>query len=262
MHINPERYIDDLINIIYKAGNVVMLEYQNQSGYELKDDNSPITKADLKSHRIIVENLMKVFPNFPILSEESCKSFLLKNPDDAFWCIDPIDGTKEFIDKNGEFTINIALILKKKPVLGLVLLPASNTLYYAIKSKGSFKIKNNKKKMIFTKKNIKKPIFAVSRSHINIKTKQYLEKFESYSIKKVGSSVKLCLVAEGEIDCYPRLGPTSIWDIAAGHCILNEAGGKIFDEKNNLLKYDVSNSYLNNNFVAQSEAFLKYVKNS
>lgn len=246
-----------LSHIIRQAGEAVMQEYLNQSQCTLKDDDSPLTEADLISHKMIIEGLSKHFPNIPILSEESSELFLLKNPNDSFWCIDPIDGTKEFIEKNGEFTINIALISNKEPIVGLIFIPANDILYIAIKSKGAFRITGDIEERITVKDSVNEPVFAVSRSHINDKTKLYLSQFNELTLQSVGSSIKLCLVADGSVDCYPRLGPTSLWDIAAGHCLINEAGGIIIDEKNSVLTYDVSKSFLNNNFIAQSAAFLK-----
>ena len=246
-----------LIKIIREAGDAVLEEYNKESDYQIKDDNSPLTKADLISHKIILKGLTEFFPQFPILSEESSENFILDNPDKTFWCVDPVDGTKEFIERNGEFTINISLISKMEPILGLVLIPASNILYTAFKSMGAFKIIEEKKEKITVKKSLNQLTFAVSKSHINNKTKLFISQFKKNSLKSVGSSIKLCLVAEGIVDCYPRMGPTSLWDIAAGHCIVNEAGGFIKDEEGNVLTYDVSRSYLNKNFIAQSAAFLK-----
>ena len=261
--INTEECLLFLKEIILQAGLKVLEVYQNRD-FEIKtkNDNSPLTKADLISHEIICKALSKDYPNIPILSEESCESFSILNPNSLFWCIDPIDGTKEFIKRNDEFTINIALISNKKPILGLIYAPALDQLYYAFKGEGSFFETNQITKRIIVKKaNKDNFIFAVSKSHINDKTLNFVNKFNNKIIKKIGSSLKLCHVAMGEVCCYPRFGPTSLWDIAAGHIILNEAGGYVLDKSLNEIEYDFTKGFLNSDFFAINHFFYEELLN-
>ena len=179
--INTEECLLFLKEIILQAGLRVLEIYQNKDfEIKIKNDNSPLTRADLISHEIICRELSKYCPNIPILSEESCDSFFISNPNNLFWCIDPIDGTKEFIKRNDEFTINIALISNKKPILGVIYAPALDQLYYALKGKGSFfETKKLSKKIIAKKADEHNLIFAVSKSHISEQTLNFLDLFEN-----------------------------------------------------------------------------------
>ena len=251
---NAQECIPILIKIVFQAGSKVLEIYKSKD-FEIKTkkDKSPLTRADLISHEIICKGLSKNYPDIPILSEESIDSFSISNSDSLFWCIDPIDGTKEFIKRNDEFTINIALIFNKKPILGVIYAPALDQLYYASKGKGSFyETKNFSKKITVKKDNKHNFVFAVSRSHISEKTLNFLDLFKSNTIKKIGSSLKLCEIARGNVDCYPRFGPSSLWDIAAGHIIVKEAGGFVVDERLNEIEYDFKKGFINKNFFALS----------
>jgi len=261
--INTEECLLFLKEIIIQAGLKVLEVYQSRD-FEIKtkNDNSPLTRADLISHEIICRALSKDYPNIPILSEESCDSFSISSPNNLFWCIDPIDGTKEFIKRNDEFTINIALISNKKPIMGLIYAPALDQLYYASKGKGSFfETKKLSKKIIAKKADKNHLIFAVSRSHISEQTHNFLDLHESNSIKNIGSSLKLCGVAMGEVDCYPRFGPTSLWDIASGHIIVSEAGGYVLDKSLNEIEYDFTKGFINSDFFAVNHFFYKKLLN-
>jgi 3'(2'), 5'-bisphosphate nucleotidase len=255
--INTDECLLFLKKIILQAGlNVLEIYQSNDFEIKTKNDNSPLTKADIISHEIICKALSKNYPNIPILSEESSESFSISNSDSLFWCIDPIDGTKEFIKRNDEFTINIALISNKKPILGVIYAPALDQLYYATKGKGSFyETKYFSKKIMIKKVDKNNLVFAVSRSHISEQTLNFLDLFENNSIKKIGSSLKLCGVAIGEVDCYPRFGPTSLWDIAAGHIIVNEAGGYVLDKSLNEIEYDFTKGFINSDFFAVNHFF-------
>jgi 3'(2'), 5'-bisphosphate nucleotidase len=255
--INTEECLLFLKEIILQAGLRILEIYQNKDfQIKIKNDNSPLTRADLISHEIICRELSKKYPSIPILSEESCESFSILNPNSLFWCIDPIDGTKEFIKRNDEFTINIALISNKKPILGLIYAPALDQLYYASKGKGSFyETKNLSKKIMAKKAHKHNLVVAVSRSHISDKTQNFLDSLPSKTIKNIGSSLKLCIVAKGDVDCYPRFGPTSFWDISAGHIIVNEAGGYVIDKNFNEIEYDFTKGFLNSDFFAINHFF-------
>ena len=223
-----------------------ILKIYNESDINIdyKNDNSPLTNADISSNRIIISQLSKT--KLPILSEESkIIDYSIRKSWKTLWIVDPIDGTKEFIKKNGEFTVNIALIQNKKPVLGVIFAPVLGDLYYSLDGLGSFKLniaeKNFKIDEILSSsiklsKKSKLNSFTVigSKSHMNEATKQYIEnlklKHKKINIISAGSSLKFCLVAEGKANCYPRFGPTMEWDTAAGQSICINAGFKTIDQ--------------------------------
>ena len=218
--------LNTICNIAKKAAKEIMKIYKKDLSVEFKEDNSPLTEADLRANLIICEELQKLYPDIPILSEENTNvEYEIRKNWGYYWCIDPIDGTKEFIKKNGEFTINIGLIHNKTPVLGVVYAPALDMLYYAKKNKGAYK--NGKKLPLYINKNPKeKLVVATSKSHQTNETSKYIDSLKT--IKKTiltkGSSLKLCMVAEGVADIYPRLSPTMEWDTAAADTVVREAG--------------------------------------
>ena len=239
--------IKNTIQIAIEAGKAVMEIYKKDFSVEFKDDNSPLTQADTKANEIICTSLQELYPNIPIMSEENKEvPYEVRKDWEYYWCIDPIDGTKEFIKKNGEFTINIALIKKNIPVLGVVYAPAIDTLYFAKKAQGAYKIDLKKGESIekmmesATKLPLKghneKLVVVASKSHLSPETEAFIKALtqnenDREMISK-GSSLKLCLVAEGVADIYPRLAPTMEWDTAAADAIVSEAGKNvyIFDE--------------------------------
>ena len=238
------------------AGQKILKIYQKKQ-YQVTDkfDNTPLTDADLVSHKTIQSALKNNYKEIPILSEEGEK---FKINEQVFWCVDPLDGTKEFIKENGEFTVNIALIKNNEPILGVIHIPVFEESFMALKNFGAFHIKNGrKKKLAKQENNIKrKPIFTVSRSHSNIKTTDFIKTHQARTIK-AGSSLKLTLLAQGKADAYPRFGPTSLWDIAAGHAILKETGGEIFTTSYSTLDYD-SSKILNPELIAVRNRDLKF----
>lgn len=211
---------------------------------EAKSDDSPLTKADKAAHLKIVSFLEKT--GIPILSEEGKDiSYQERNDWEYFWMVDPLDGTKEFIKKNGEFTVNIALIHNEEPVLGVVLPPVLDELYWAIKGEGAFKKSSEGEVKILTSKNkLSDHALKVvaSRSHMSPETKEFVETLNEPKIVSKGSSLKFVLVATGEADVYPRFGPTMEWDTAAADVIVREAGGSVVltDQKSSL-KYNKEN---------------------
>ena len=218
--------LEDIVFIAKDAGEAIMQIYNRDFNIEYKDDKSPLTEADLKANDIICSNLTRLYPNIPIMSEENKQvAYDNRKKWDYYWCIDPIDGTKEFIKKNDEFTVNIALIHKNTPVLGVVYAPAINEMYKAKKGEGAFK--NNQKLPLQTNLNPKEKLFVVaSKSHLSHETQEFIDNLETKKIEQVskGSSLKLCMVAEGKADIYPRLAPTMEWDTAAADAIVREAG--------------------------------------
>jgi len=249
-HIDLER----IVAVAKEAGDAIMEIYNRDFQVEYKDDKSPLTEADTKSNEIICEALAKAYPNIPMLSEENKEVSYQERKDwEYYWCIDPIDGTKEFIKKNGEFTVNIALIHKDTPVLGVVYAPALGDMYWAVKGKGAFKaivndapqgyfltgqfwMLNDEAKEKFIKKlplhhnNDPENILTIvaSKSHLSEETQELIDHLTSNiqhpTFISKGSSLKLVMVAEGSADIYPRLAPTMEWDTAAADAVVRESG--------------------------------------
>ena len=257
--------IQKINSIAKKAGDEIMKIYQQDFDVDYKADNSPLTKADIKSNEIITESLKDLYPEIPILSEENKEvPYNIRRNWEYFWLIDPLDGTKEFVKKNGEFTVNIALIHKNTPVLGVIYAPALEILYYAQKEKGAFKQEKNKKPQrlpIYKHTNNDTLKVIVSKSHYNQETKYFVDNLKNKYKKtiefiRIGSSLKLCLIAEGKADIYPRLAPTMEWDIAAGQAIVEQAGGEIVEFKTQTpLKYNKQN-LLNPWFVTKGNSMI------
>lgn len=240
--------IKEVTNIAKKAGSKILKTYYSSDfQIETKEDKekSPLTKADLESDVIIIKGLEGI-SDYPIVTEESYIEYEMRKKWKKFWLVDPLDGTKDFIAKNGEFTINIALIENDKPILGVVCVPAIKLTYWAEKGKGAFK--NGKK--IFNNSKRKNLIGADSRFHSTKETSEFCKRYNIKTIKKYGSALKLCRLAEGEVDVYPRFNGTKEWDTAAGHIIANEGGCKLIDViTKQELTYNKEN-IKNNYFVA------------
>lgn len=256
--------IQKINSIAKKAGDEIMRIYQLDFDIEFKKDNSPLTQADIKSNEIIINNLKSLYPDIPVLSEENKKiTYKIRKNWEYFWLIDPLDGTKEFIKKNGEFTVNIALIHKDTPVLGVIYVPALNLLYYAQKDKGAFKQEKDKKLQrlpIYNHPNNDTLKVIVSKSHYNQETKEFVNnlknQYENIEFINIGSSLKFCLIAEGKADIYPRLALTMEWDTAAGLAIVEQAGGEIVEFKTQApLKYNKKN-LLNPWFITKGHNIL------
>lgn len=248
----------NVITIAKKAGEAIMQIYQKDVSVAYKEDQSPLTEADLASHHLICDQLNKLYPDIPILSEESADSFALADENACFWCVDPLDGTKEFIKKNDEFTVNIALIQNQQPILGVIGVPAKNIIYAAAKGEGAFKQQeNNELQKIHVKPQDPNHLtFAVSRSHLDDHTKAMVEEHEG-DMLQAGSALKLAYVAEGLVDVYPRFGPTMLWDVAAGQCIIEEAGGQVlWAENQQPMTYNI-NHMKNDSFIAMNETIQK-----
>jgi len=238
--------INKVIRVAKMAATEILKIYvENNFSILSKDDNSPVTKADLIANEIIIKELGKI-SDYPIITEEIPVAYKKRKNWKKFWLVDPLDGTKDFIAKNGEFTINIALIEKNKPVLGVVYIPVCDEVYYAEIEKGAFK--NGTR--IFNSSNRKKLIATDSNFHSTQDVQDFFRKFDIQNVIKYGSSIKICKLAEGSIDVYPRLNGTKEWDTAASHIIANEAGCKLLDiiTKEELV-YN-KKDFKNNNFIA------------
>ena len=218
--------IQDIVTLAKEAGNAIMQIYIQDFEVEYKQDNSPLTLADKTASNIIETGLNQLPVNLPIISEEGRNiPYEERKHWEYFWLVDPLDGTKEFVKKNGEFTVNIALIHKHTPVLGVVYAPALDICYWAKQDEGAFK--DGQRLPLKTKEQRKTYKIVVSRSHMSDDTQAFIDTIDTNKEKElipIGSSLKICLVAEGEADIYPRLGPTMEWDTGAAHSILNESG--------------------------------------
>ena len=253
--------MQNVITIAKKAGETIMQIYQKDFSVEYKEDQSPLTDADLASHHLICDELSKFYPDIPILSEESADTFTLADENACFWCVDPLDGTKEFIKKNDEFTVNIALIQNQQPILGVIGVPAKNLVYAAVKGEGAFKQKDyNELQTIQVKPQDPDHLtFAVSRSHLDDNTKAMVDEYQAQMLQ-AGSALKLAYVAEGLVDVYPRFGPTMLWDVAAGQCVIEEAGGQVlWAENQQPMTYNI-NHMKNTSFIAMNKTLQKRVE--
>ena len=244
--------LESAIGIATEAGRAIMEIYRRDFDVELKDDRTPLTEADRAAHAIIVNGLAGLTDPLPVLSEESAGEDIEDRRQwDRFWLVDPLDGTKEFIKRNGEFTVNIALIEQHKPVLGVVVAPALGTVYAGDTGLGAFCEHSGARKPIRVRRPAASPLRVVgSRSHANPDLAAFLDALGPHELKPMGSSLKICLVAAGEADLYPRLGPTSEWDTAAAEAVLISAGGSMMDLTGQPLTYNARESMLNPHFLA------------
>jgi 3'(2'), 5'-bisphosphate nucleotidase len=247
-----KKLVNEAVALSVEAGKAIMDIY-NGPAFQVthKDDKSPLTAADLASHHTIVEGLEKLTPQWPVLSEESESTpYETRRGWGIFWLVDPLDGTKEFLKRNGEFTVNIALVEGDTPILGVVYAPASGKMYFAARGVGAFKQENGETVPIRVQRG---PGGAtrviVSRSHGTDETELYIRQYGACEFVPMGSSLKFCLVAEGVADVYPRSGPTMEWDTAAAHCILEQAGGTVSGADGTRLVYNKT-SLLNPGFLA------------
>ena len=252
-----QEYIKKLIKISKNAGDAIMDIYESEFDVNFKSDQSPLTKADILSNKIICESLKKITPDVPILSEESSDiPYHERSKWNQYWLIDPLDGTKEFIKKNGEFTTNIALIYENRPIFGMIHVPASNEIFWGSKEAGAYHLSgdslSNKKKISVSKEKKDNLRIVSSRSHPSGGLKILLDKLEKFKLVSVGSSLKFCLIAKGEADCYPRLGPTCEWDTAAGEIIAESAGANVVNLENKTMKYNRKEDFLNPHFLVSN----------
>ena len=227
---------------------------QKTPDFSIKNDNTPLTKADEASHKLITETLKKLTPKIPILSEESSKiPFEVRRKWNEYWMIDPLDGTRDFIDGSPDFCINIALIKKNYPTFGLIYSPFNKIHYYRLQDQRSVKLIGNSSHELCTQKPNKLENIVVGRySNNNKGLKEYLKLKTNFETFKLGSALKFCLIAEGLYHCYPKFGMCSEWDTAAGVYILEGAGGKVVDLNNQPLTYNAQDNTLSASFIALS----------
>jgi len=257
MQTELDTLIQPVIDIAAKAGAEILKIYESDDfGVETKDDESPLTLADKASHEAIVAALAKLTPEIPILSEEAADiSWEERSQWPEYWLIDPLDGTKEFIKRNGEFTVNIALIQGHQAVLGVVYVPVQDHCFYGFKDGGAFeKTAAGETQPIRTTVPAQSPVRVVgSRSHRGELVDAYLAKLGDHEMVSMGSSLKLCLVASGAADVYPRLGLTSEWDTAAAQAVVESAGGKVVQTNGETLLYNAKEDILNPFFLVYGD---------
>jgi 3'(2'), 5'-bisphosphate nucleotidase len=239
-----------------RAGAAIMRIYDLNFTVQRKDDNSPLTLADLESQRIILEDLARLTPEIPILSEESAQApWAERQGWNELWVVDPLDGTREFVKRNGEFTINIALVGDHEPVLGLIAAPVQGLVYWGAAGVGAFTRHRGAPEHRIHVAPPEDPIRVIgSRSHASAATSDYLARLRPYVKTGLGSSLKFCRVAEGHAELYPRFGPTSEWDTAAGQAVLEAAGGQVTRLDGHPLRYNCRETVINGDFLAFSDA--------
>lgn len=265
--MDPAALITPAEAISRKAGAAILAIYTAEDfGVEHKADDSPLTRADLTSHRCITDSLKELTPEIPVLSEESAAiPWSVRQQWQRYWLVDPLDGTKEFIKRNGEFTVNIALVENGVPVLGMVYVPVKDVLYGGCLNTGAWKVENGVRKAIATcpvtagQKSLR---VVASRSHRGEELDQWLQRvrrhFPDLELVSMGSSLKICLVAEGAADIYPRLALTSEWDTAAAQAVLEAAGGVLVDTGFREYRYNTKENILNPYFFAIGDPECKY----
>jgi 3'(2'), 5'-bisphosphate nucleotidase len=256
----PSPLLAGILDLAVDAGSAIMAIYGHDPQIRWKEDTSPVTEADLLAEAIILAGLERLAPEIPAISEERVAAGVIPPPGNRYFLIDPLDGTKEFLSRNGEFTVNIALIENDKPVLGIVFAPALPRLFWAATETGAFEasltaegqLSNPCHRRLSAAKLAKGRLRAVaSRSHRDGRTEDWLKSHNISEIVCAGSSLKFCLIAAGEADVYPRFGPTMEWDTAAGHAILSAAGGKVLTEAGEALAYGKrERGFTNPSFIA------------
>lgn len=249
---------DSIRDIAIRAGERILDIYEAGFSVEQKEDYSPLTQADTAAHETICAGLALLTPDIPILSEESSLiPFAERKKWSQYWLVDPLDGTREFIKKNGEFTVNISLVDHNEPVIGVIYVPVSGVSYSAVKHQGAFKCTPGKEpRPVRVRKTTPGRItLAGSRSHGSEMQEKFIRRLgDNVEVMAIGSSLKFCLVAEGKVDIYPRFGPTSEWDTAAAQCIVTEAGGEVTDMTFAPLRYNTRESLINPDFLVIADS--------
>lgn len=249
-------WMAEVVRLAQRAGDEILSVYGEQFEVTHKSDQSPLTLADLRSHEIIVQGLRALTPDVPVLSEEASDiPYEQRRQWTRYWLVDPLDGTKEFVSRNGEFTVNIALIENHVPTLGVVHVPVTSTTYTGAAGVGAFrKVDAEAAQPVRVRTPAASPLRIVgSRSHRGDSLDQYLPRLAPYELIAVGSSLKFCLVAEGNADFYPRFGPTSEWDTAAAQAIVEAAGGAVVKTDGERLRYNTKAELLNPHFLVYGD---------
>lgn len=252
---------EGVIAIAREAGAAIMAVHDDDLAVRAKADHSPVTAADLAAHRCIVAGLAKLTPDIPVLSEEATHAVTLEKRRawSRYWLVDPLDGTREFLKRNGEFTVNIALIDDGVAVFGVIQSPVSGAVWHGAPGQGAFRRDGDAERPIATRRPATAPLrVAASRSHLDPRTAALLARIGEHESIGLGSSLKFCLLAEGGMDAYPRMGPTSEWDTAAGQAILEAAGGRVLDLRGRPFRYNQRDTLLNGDFIALGDPGLPW----
>ena len=251
-----------VIALAREAAAKILEVYESEFAVQHKDDRSPLTAADLASHRCILAGLERLAPDIPVLSEESKDlDIAARRQWSRFWLVDPLDGTREFVKRNGEFTVNIALVHLGAPVLGVVQAPVGGQVWHAVRGEHAYRRDGCQDTVIRVRAPATPPLrVAVSRSHRDAATDAFLARMGAIEEVSQGSSLKFCRIAEGTVDVYPRFGPTCEWDTAAGQCILHAAGGMLLSvAKGKPFRYNRRESLLNGDFIALGDPDLPWL---
>lgn len=252
-HPEAERILPYLLSAARQASQAIMDIYASgQHGVQLKADHSPVTAADLAAHGVLVAALTGLLPDCPVVSEEDSDSQHYRQGSRRFWLIDPLDGTKEFLARNGEFTVNIALIEQGHSILGVVHAPAIDGLYWGGPGFGAWRAQSGAEQAIHVQAGHCCRVVA-SKSHLNAETQAFIDRLGAVELVQAGSSLKFCRIAEGAADIYPRLAPTYEWDTAAAQAVLEGAGGCVVTADGQPLRYGKPN-VLNPGFIAACSA--------
>jgi len=251
--MNLDELVDPVVAIARNAGDAILEVYATDFDVVAKEDESPLTQADLASHRIIERGLTELTPDIPILSEESgLPDFDERRRWTRYWLIDPLDGTREFVKRNGEFTVNIALIEANRPVLGIVHVPVAGKTYTGCDGAGASVRSGAGSRKLCVSDAAAEPVRVVgSRSHRGASLDALIERLGNVEMVPMGSSLKFCVVAEGSADIYPRLGPTSEWDTAAAQAVVEQAGGAVLELDGRPLAYNAKADILNPYFLVR-----------
>ena len=262
----PAEMREGVIAIAREAATAILEVYDSEFAIQHKDDRSPLTAADLAAHRCILTGLAALTPDIPVLSEESAHEVptATRRGWSRLWVVDPLDGTREFIKRNGEFTVNIALVEDGEAVFGVVQAPVTGDLWHGSAATGSFRREGDRETPLRVRAPAQAPLrVAASRSHRDARTESFMARMAASvdgAIEPIGlgSSLKFCRVAEGGLDIYPRFGPTSEWDTAAAQCVLEGAGGAVLDPQGRPFRYNQRDTLLNGDFVAIGDRALPW----
>jgi 3'(2'), 5'-bisphosphate nucleotidase len=252
---------EGIIALAREAAARILVVYDSDFAVERKDDQSPLTAADMAAHHCIVDGLEQLTPDIPVLSEESAEDVaaLVRRRWSRLWLVDPLDGTREFVKRNGEFTVNIALIDDGVPILSVVQAPVTGALWHAARGRGAFRREGRHDIPLATRIPALPPLrVAASRSHADPRSAALMQRMGDIEPMPLGSSLKFCRIAEGGMDVYPRFGPTSEWDTAAGQCVLEAAGGLVIDPRGRPLRYNQRDTILNGDFLALGDPALPW----
>ena len=249
-----------VIELASNAGAAIMQVYARDFEVQAKSDHSPLTQADLAAHRLIVAGLAQLTPALPVLSEEAADiAWNERRHWQRYWLVDPLDGTREFVKRNGEFSVNIALIDQGEPVFGVIQAPVDGRIWHAARGDGAWLREGDQQRALQTRRPALAPLqVAGSRSHTQPRMQALLARMGPIELHPQGSSLKFCRIAAGELDVYPRLGPTSEWDTAAGQCVLEQAGGQLLTPDGQPFRYNQRETLLNGDFIALGDPHLAW----